>query len=246
MINILAILKGFGIEDFKQNCLIGDHMNIFKNAFFKIISGVFVCFLVCLIIFCIYLFREFINDSKDVNGHYHSYEHPSSININKSYYKTFKSGHIVSILFQKRDINVNSNNFKLLDEHDKQSLFETYPYYCLQFTVVDNGRLINFKDVIFEGSNAESYNDNMPELDFRSADVAYFKIGKDDVGETYLGKYPVKVSNILKITLNNTLFKYLIAQKKLKFNLIAHDNVVYTFEINNFLSMYKFETTGRN
>ncbi|WP_238614536.1 hypothetical protein [Borrelia turcica] len=179
-------------------------------------------------------------------GRYYSVNPINDVIMSKSYFKEFESGNIKSIFFKKLDVNIGSESFKGLDEEGKRNLLDSYPSYHLEFVVLDNGFLMNFKNVIFNEIDAKIYKQHhMVEPDFGSPIVAYFQIGNDDAGAKNLGQYPVRVVNVFKITFNDALFNSLMKQKILKFTLIAHDNKEYNLIVDNFLSKYDFQTPSR-
>nr|WKT13968.1 hypothetical protein LKV13_04975 [Borrelia sp. BU AG58] len=167
--------------------------------------------------------------------------------MSRSYFQEFSSGRIRSIFFKKLDVNIDSERFKGLDDRGKRNLIDSYPSYYLEFVVVSNGSLLNFKNVIFNEINAVIYRQHhMVEPEFGSEGVAYFQIGDDGAGAKNLGQYPVRVVNVFKISFNNALFSALMRQKTLRFTLVAHDDSKYNLEVDNFLSKYDFKTPVRN
>ncbi|QMU99773.1 hypothetical protein F0310_04990 (plasmid) [Borrelia sp. A-FGy1] len=202
--------------------------------------------LIIFIFFCLIfiglLVMGFSYSSK--KGEYYSNGTINSVIVRKSYFKEFDSGNIKSILFKKLDVNVDSKIFKELDEIGKRNLIDSYPLYHMEFVIVDNGFLMNFKNVIFNGIEASLYKQHhMLEPAFESPNLAYFQIGNYDVKTNDMMQYSVRVVNVFKITFNNALFKALLKQKILKFTLIANNNKEYTLRVDNFLSKYDFQTS---
>ncbi len=90
----------------------------------------------------------------------------------------------------------------------------------MEFVVVDNGFLMNFKNVIFNGiDDAKLYDQrDMVYGGFRYSKEAYFQIiGNYDVKLNKMKQYtPAIVVNVFKININDALFNSLLKQKTLK------------------------------
>ncbi|UGQ16812.1 hypothetical protein [Borrelia sp. RT5S] len=214
-------------------------MSAVKYISLIILIGLFVfCFSILVV-----LFNIFTNTDSTKEGIYYSNSLNDDVIMSRSYFQEFESGSIKSIFFKKLDVNPNSESFKRLDEQGKRNLIDSYPSYYLEFVVINNGFLMNFKNVIFNELDARLYRQHhMVEPDFGSASVAYFQIGRGDVNDKNLGQYPVRVVNVFKIAFNDALFNSLVNQEMLRFTLISHDNKEYNLKVDNFLSKYDFKT----
>ncbi|ACO38225.1 conserved hypothetical protein (plasmid) [Borreliella burgdorferi 29805] len=213
------------------------------------IKYIILTMLIGLLIFCcatfVWLIGIFYSNNFKEERHY-SISPIDSVIMRKCYFKEFKSGLIKSVFFKKLDVNVNSKNFKELNKVDKQNLLNSYPSYHMEFVVVDNGFLMNFKNVIFNGiDDAKLYDQrDMVYGGFRYSKKAYFQIiGNYDVKLNKMKQYtPAIVVNVFKININDALFNSLLKQKTLKVTLISHNNKEYILQTNNFLSKYNFQT----
>ncbi|UGQ17967.1 hypothetical protein [Borrelia sp. RT1S] len=214
-------------------------MGAVKYISLIILIGLFVfCFAILVV-----LFNIFTNTDSTKEGIYYSNSLNDDVIMSRSYFQEFESGSIKSIFFKKLDVNPNSESFKRLDEQGKRNLIDSYPSYYLEFVVINNGFLMNFKNVIFNELDARLYRQHhMVEPDFGSASVAYFQIGRGDVNDKNLGQYPVRVVNVFKIAFNDALFNSLVNQEMLRFTLVSHDDKEYNLKVDNFLSKYDFKT----
>lgn len=123
----------------------------------------------------------------------------------------------------------------------REKIVASHPSFTLRLQVVDKGRLMKFKNVVFDGVDA-IYKDKITKPEFNSSDEPCFSIiCNKGVDQKYLGKYPVKVVNDLTIAFNEALFRVLREQAKLKITLISHDDVEYSIETSNFLSDSRFD-----
>ncbi|ASQ29672.1 hypothetical protein CDQ96_04505 (plasmid) [Borrelia miyamotoi] len=225
-------------------------MGKIKSFLFK----VYVCFLSCFFMFFVFFFVLFISPGFMNNffneGRYNSF--PYNYNdmtdmIGKlTYFKEFDHSSIKSISFVMRYLNVYSKDFEALNDKEKQRMIDSYPTFELKFMVPDK-RLLNFKNVIFDGVDAKLYHDQITESKFNSSDAVYFQIdGNSELPQKILGQHLVNVENIFNIKLNEVLFRALREQQKLKITLISHDNVKYSFNIDNFLSKDMFHILNKS
>ncbi|WKC58677.1 hypothetical protein [Borrelia sp. P9F1] len=217
-------------------------MSAIKHISLIILAVLFVsCFAILMV-----LLNIFTNTDSAKEGIYYSDSSSDDVIMIRSYFQEFESGSIRSIFFKKLDVNLSSESFKGLDEQGKRNLIDSYPSYFLEFVVINNGFLMNFKNVIFNELDARLYKQHhMVEPDFGTASVAYFQIGNGDVGDKNLGQYPVRVVNVFKIAFNDALFNSLVKQEMLKFTLVTHDNKEYILKTDNFLSKYDFKTPAK-
>ncbi|BDU63371.1 hypothetical protein BOFE_09110 (plasmid) [Candidatus Borrelia fainii] len=216
-------------------------MDKIKSLLFKIYIFLFICFCIFFIFFVImYLNGLFSNRVFSTGERYFSNPHTSMIREN-TYFKEFGFHGIKSMFFKELYVSKDSFDFKSLQDAEREKIVSSYPSFTLRLKVVDKGRLMKFKNVVFDGVNA-IYNDNITKPEFNLSNEPYFSIiGNNDVDQKYLGEYPVKVVNDLTIAFNESLFKVLREQAKLKITLISHDNVEYSIETGNFLSDSRFD-----
>ncbi|WP_236840925.1 hypothetical protein [Borreliella turdi] len=187
----------------------------------------------------------YLHRLEEGEGLYYSASPADSVIMRKCYFKKFASGNVKSVFFKKLDVNVYSESFKRLDEGGgKRNLTDFYPSYYMEFVVIDNGFLMNFQNVIFDGINAKIYNQYhmVNQEGFKSSRVAYSQIdsGSNVNYKKKMGQYSVRVVNVFKISINTTLFNFLLKRKTLKITLITDDNKEYNLETDNFLLKYDF------
>ncbi|WP_434757086.1 hypothetical protein bpuCAU1_001268 (plasmid) [Borrelia puertoricensis] len=218
-------------------------MDKIKSFLFKIYVFLLICFcMFFMFFFIIYLRDLFSNRLFSTREHYFSNPYTSMVREN-SYFKEFGSHSIKSIFLKESYLNKDSSDFKSLSDAEKERMVAFYPLLNLRFEVVDKGRLMKFKNVIFDGVDA-IYDDKMTSPEFNSSNEPSFRIiNNNGIDQKYLGKYPVKVVNSFTILFNEALFRILREQPKLKITLVSHDDVEYSIETHNFLSESRFDIT---
>ncbi|AMR75964.1 hypothetical protein A0V01_04955 (plasmid) [Borrelia hermsii] len=216
-------------------------MNKIRAFAFKIYIFLLICFCIFFIFFFVlYLKDKVLNNLFSTKERYSSTPHTNMIG-QSTYFKEFDLGGIKSIFFKALYINAESEDFKALKDSEREELIASHPSFTLSFKIVDKGRLMKFKNVIFDGVDARLYNYKITKPEFNSSDVPYFQIvGSNDLDRKYLKEYSVKVVNNLTITLNEALFKALREQVGFKITLVSHDDVEYSIETVNFLSEERY------
>ncbi|AHH08964.1 hypothetical protein baBA2_000965 (plasmid) [Borrelia anserina] len=222
-------------------------MGKIKSLIFKIYVFVLTCFFIFFIFFFILFLRgDIFNSLFGVKTRYGLNEYDSVIG-KRTYAEDFSSGNIKHIFFKALYVNKHSKKFEALQDKEKREFFDSYPSFILCLELVDNGRLMSFKDVIFDGVDASFYNQKITNSEFNSLDIPYFQIdGSNDFNEQYLGEYSVRVVNKVTLKLNETLFRALREQVKFKITLVSNDDVEYSVETENFLSKSHFNILNRN
>ncbi|WP_338321040.1 hypothetical protein [Borrelia miyamotoi] len=163
-----------------------------------------------------------------------------------TYFKEFDHSSIKSVSFVMRYLNIYSKDFEALNDKERQRMIDSYPTFELKFIVPDK-RLLNFKNVIFDGVDAKLCHDQSTESKFNSSDALYFQIdGNSELPQKILGQHLVNVENIFNIKFNEVLFRALREQKKLKITLISHDNIEYSLNMDNFLSKDMFDVLSKS
>ncbi|ANF34432.1 hypothetical protein A7978_04800 (plasmid) [Borrelia turicatae] len=216
-------------------------MDKIKSFLFKIYIFLLICFcMFFMLFFTIYLSDLFSNRLFTTREHYFSNPYTSMIRENTCF-KEFGFQSIKNIFFRESYVNEDSSDFKSLQDAEREKIVASHPSFTLRLQVVDKGRLMKFKNVVFDGVDA-IYNDKITKPEFNSSDEPYFSIiGNSGVDQKYLGEYSVKVVNDLTIAFNEALFRVLREQEKLKITLISHDDVEYSIETGNFLSDSRFD-----
>ncbi|WP_025408432.1 hypothetical protein [Borrelia coriaceae] len=217
-------------------------MSKIKSLLFKIYILFLVCFCTFIILFLVMYLKDIrFDDVFDLKERYNTNMYDGMIHRH-TYFKEFDlNSKIENIFFKASHVDLSSEVFNSLDELKRENIIASYPSFTLRFTIVDKGRLMTFKDVIFDGVNAKFYNYKITKPEFTTSDEPYFQIITNDaLDQKYLGEYPVRVVNKFVITFNEALFKVLREQVKLKITLVAHDDVEYVLETSNFLSEKHF------
>ncbi|UPA09884.1 hypothetical protein bhYOR_001195 (plasmid) [Borrelia nietonii YOR] len=205
---------------------------------------IYIFLLICFSIFFIFFFVIYLKD-KVLSNLFSKERYSSTPHINmirrSTYFKEFDSSGIKSIFFKALYVSVESEDFKALKDSEREELVASHPSFTLRLEIVDKGRLMKFKNVIFDGVDARLYNYKITKPEFNSSDVPYFQIvGTNDLDRKYLKEYSVKVVNDLTITLNEALFRALREQVGFKITLVSHDDVEYSIETVNFLSEERY------
>ncbi|ETZ17995.1 hypothetical protein BDCR2A_01190 [Borrelia duttonii CR2A] len=166
-----------------------------------------------------------------------------------TYYENLNLNRVQKFSFAAYYINEDSDEFKSLQNEEREKILAPYPYFEFHFAVADNGYLMDFKDVFFswlDGDRVFMY-DNKLDVDFKSSDVPYFKFNKsNDLDSKIVGEYPVNVINYFSISINEALFKLLLKQKTLTITLISSDDAKYNISVTNFLSSDDFSVFNKD
>ncbi|WP_024653696.1 hypothetical protein [Borrelia persica] len=218
-------------------------MRDIRSIIFKIYVFMLACFFVFFfVVFVIFVKSKFlIVDLNRNSSRYHYGSGHDDMVQRFSYYEDFNLSGIRIILFEVSYLNKRSDAFKSLQNEEREKIMAVCPSFKLTFTVSDGGRLMNFKNVIFHGVEANIYSSDLPNINFRSSSEPYFKLNKvNNLEREIMGEYPVVVRNSFSILINEVLFRILREQPKLKITVVAHDDVEYTVETFNFLSNERF------
>ncbi|UPA18993.1 hypothetical protein bpuCAU1_001262 (plasmid) [Borrelia puertoricensis] len=164
------------------------------------------------------------------------------------YAEEFKSGSIKSISFIKIEMTEDGKeslrNRAINDgerEMTERKIQENYPRYSLKFSIVGEYRIINIKQVIFDGVEAKPSIFRLDEPDKQLAGVKDFQMGPADLCKQFLGViFPVLVSNTFTIHLKKRLVEKLKEKPRIKITLISVYGDEFIMETDNFIKKYNF------
>nr|WKT13957.1 hypothetical protein LKV13_04920 [Borrelia sp. BU AG58] len=155
--------------------------------------------------------------------------------------KLGRNSGIGSILFQKEVLKKDDQDFLNYEESYKKMLQESFPSHRLEFKILGEKRMLNIKNVIFDGLEAEMSMFDMTERSAQLANIKDFHIEPVDNNRKLLDiVFPVEVENTLIVYLRGEFVDKLKQKDRLKFTLIAHDDSEYEVEVSNFLKEYDF------
>ncbi|AYE36814.1 hypothetical protein DB313_04765 (plasmid) [Borrelia turcica IST7] len=160
----------------------------------------------------------------------------------KTYEQKFgDDSRIRSVLFQREILKKDSEGYLSSEESYRKALDESFPYYHFKFTILGEKRMLNFKNVIFDGVEAEMSMFDITEPSVQLARIKDFHIEPVENNKKLLGLlFPVEVRNNLVVYLRREFVDKLKQKDKLKITLIAHDDSEYVVEMSNILKEYDF------
>ncbi|UGQ16795.1 hypothetical protein [Borrelia sp. RT5S] len=151
------------------------------------------------------------------------------------------AGKIKSILFQKEVLSKEGEGYQDYEESYRELLGKSFPSYRLEFRILGEKRMLNFKNVIFGGLDAQMSMFDMTERSAQLAGIKDFHIAPVENNKELLDLvFPVEVKNTLVVYLKQEFVEKLKQKDKLKFTLVAHDDTEYDVELPNFLKEHDF------
>ncbi|UPA17038.1 hypothetical protein bcCo53_001207 (plasmid) [Borrelia coriaceae] len=167
----------------------------------------------------------------------------------RKYSEEFGSGDVSSISFWEQDLtpDARENVNAIPDDEEggvttyKSSIQYGFPAYFLEFVIASEPRGMNFKDVIFDGVEAEVSIFDLYEPSAQLVEIKDFQIGPPDVNAEFRERmFPMPVHNIFTISLRRGLVDKLKGQKRIKITLISTDGKEFVLDTENFISKYDF------
>ncbi|AHH05471.1 hypothetical protein CNO14_04500 (plasmid) [Borrelia miyamotoi] len=162
----------------------------------------------------------------------------------KKYDQEFDSGSIKSISFEENELTKEireKEKREYSDESYRRSILEGYPSYDLNFVIIDGNRAIDFKNVIFDGVEAEISVFTLFEPSAQLVEIKDFQMGPFG-GLPKLLKFifPAPVTNTFSISLRRGLINKLKQKDRLKITLVSYDDRKFVLEMDNFIKKYDF------
>ncbi|AHH05472.1 hypothetical protein CNO14_04505 (plasmid) [Borrelia miyamotoi] len=161
----------------------------------------------------------------------------------KEYDQEFDSGSIKSISFKKQEI-----TDKGIEQAKREysgsyldSILGGYPSYDLDFVIVDENRAIDFKNVIFDGVEAEISVFTLNERSAQLVEIKDFQMGPFGGLPKLLNFiFPFPVINTFSISLRERFIDKLKQKDRLKITLVSYDDRKFVLEMDNFIKKYDF------
>ncbi|WAZ85731.1 hypothetical protein [Borrelia miyamotoi] len=162
----------------------------------------------------------------------------------KEYDQEFDSGSsIKSISFKKQEI-----TDKGIEQVKREyagsyldSILGGYPSYYLDFVIVDENRAIDFKNVIFDGVEAEISVFTLFEPSAQLVEIKDFQMGPfNGIPKLLNLVFPFPVINTFSISLRERFIDKLKQKDRLKITLISYDDRKFVLEMDNFIKEYDF------
>ncbi|ASQ29668.1 hypothetical protein CDQ96_04485 (plasmid) [Borrelia miyamotoi] len=161
----------------------------------------------------------------------------------KEYDQEFDSGSIKSISFKKREI-TDKGIQQAKREYEGSyldSILGAYPVYDLDFIIVDENRAIDFKNVIFDGVEAEISVFTLFEPSAQLVEIKDFQMGPfNGIPKLLNWVFPFPVINTFSISLRERFIDKLKQKDRLKITLISYDDRKFVLEMDNFIKEYDF------
>ncbi|AHH11100.1 hypothetical protein bcCo53_001191 (plasmid) [Borrelia coriaceae] len=164
----------------------------------------------------------------------------------KNYAENFKSGSILSIYFEKRDMTdfyVKNlvKRLKVQNEEYLKLIEAGFPEYMLKFVIVGEHRAVNIKKVIFDGVEGEVSIFHLFEPSAQLALIKDFQMGPPDANAAFIELiFPVPVHNVFEMRLKKPFVEKLKAKDKIKITLISTYDKEFVVETDNFIKKYDF------
>ncbi|QMU99779.1 hypothetical protein F0310_05020 (plasmid) [Borrelia sp. A-FGy1] len=161
----------------------------------------------------------------------------------KTYEERFNYGNSIrSVSFKKHFFNKEGKDkISDLEYNYKNNINKSYPSYHFEFKISGEKRMLNFKNVIFDGLEADMSIFDITEPSVQLGLIKDFHIGSVEHNKNLLGiSFPIEVDNTFIVYLKGEFVDKLKQKDKIKIILIAHDDTEYVAEISNFLKKYDF------